>query len=115
VVKGRRTENIVVKGRRTDNTVVKGRTDNTVVKGRTDNTVVKGRRTTDNTVAKGRRTTDTRQTMIYKYTTQKTTSNLNVFIVVIYVYWCPTRFLYHTMFVSLKSNTTGVTREAGTV
>ena len=32
----------------------------------------------------------------------------------IYVYWFPNQFLYQIMFVSFKSNTTGVTSEAGT-
>jgi len=32
----------------------------------------------------------------------------------IYVYWCPTRFLYHIMFVSFNSNTTGATSWART-
>ena len=34
--------------------------------------------------------------------------------VFIYVYWCPTRFLYQMMFVSFNGNTTGDTRGAGT-
>ena len=34
--------------------------------------------------------------------------------VFIYVYWCPTRFLYQMMFVTFNSNTTGVTCGAGT-
>jgi hypothetical protein len=35
--------------------------------------------------------------------------------VFIYGYWCPTRFPYQMMFVSFNSNTTGVTRGAGSV
>ena len=34
--------------------------------------------------------------------------------VLIYVYWCPTRFLYQMMLVSFNGNTTGDTRGAGT-
>jgi len=37
-----------------------------------------------------------------------------VYVVFIYVYWCSTLFPYLMMFVSLKSNTTGVTCGAGT-
>ena len=39
---------------------------------------------------------------------------LFMLFVCIYVYWCPTRFLYQMMFVSFNSNTTGVTCRAGT-
>ena len=35
-------------------------------------------------------------------------------IVCIYVCWCPTQFVYHMMFVSFNSNTTGATGGAGT-
>ena len=35
-------------------------------------------------------------------------------VICIYVYLCPTRFPYQMMFVSLNSNTTGVTCGAGT-
>ena len=35
-------------------------------------------------------------------------------VVCIYVYWCPTRFLYQIIFMSLNSNMTGVTGGAGT-
>jgi len=34
--------------------------------------------------------------------------------VFIYVYWCPTRFPHHMMFVSFNNNTTGATSGAGT-
>jgi hypothetical protein len=37
-----------------------------------------------------------------------------IFYVFIYVSWCPTRFPYQMMLVSLNSNTTGVTSGAGT-
>lgn len=33
----------------------------------------------------------------------------------IYVYWCPTSFLYHMRFVSLNSHTTDITSRSGTV
>ena len=33
---------------------------------------------------------------------------------IIYVYWCPTRFPFQTMFVSFYSNKTGVINGAGT-
>jgi hypothetical protein len=36
------------------------------------------------------------------------------FLYLFYAYWCPTRFPYQMVFVSLSSNTTGVTSEAGT-
>ena len=32
----------------------------------------------------------------------------------IYVYWCPTRFTFHIMFVSFSSNMTGTTSGSGT-
>jgi len=32
----------------------------------------------------------------------------------IFIYWCPTRFPYHMMFVSFSSNRTDVTSKAGT-
>ena len=37
---------------------------------------------------------------------------LFMLFVFIYVYWCPTRFLYQMMFVSFNSNTTSVTCRA---
>ena len=40
--------------------------------------------------------------------------DLFMLFVFIYVYWCPTRFLYQMMFVTFNSNTTGVTCGAGT-
>ena len=39
---------------------------------------------------------------------------LLMLLVCIYAYWCPTRFPYHTPFVSPNSITTSVTREVGT-
>jgi len=33
--------------------------------------------------------------------------------VFIYVYWCPTRFRYHLIFISFKSNMTGTTSGEG--
>ena len=39
---------------------------------------------------------------------------LFMLFVFIYVYWCPTRFIYQMLFVSFNSNTTVVTRGAGT-
>jgi len=32
----------------------------------------------------------------------------------VFIYWCPTRFLYQMMFVSFNGNTTGVTSGTGT-
>ena len=36
---------------------------------------------------------------------------LFMLFVFIFAYWCPPRFLFHMMFVSFNSNTTGVDRE----
>ena len=38
----------------------------------------------------------------------------SVLFVFIYVYWYPTRFPYHMMFLSFISNMTGITNDTGT-
>jgi hypothetical protein len=35
-------------------------------------------------------------------------------VCIYYAYWCPMRFIYHTMFVSFNSNTTGAKSRTGT-